>query len=142
MVAVDGTGGRVVYQKQYPGGAEPERFAPGERPVVLEVDGWRLGLALCRDTGIPPQAADTAALAIDVYLAAVLEHVDAAVPEDRALRIAREHGVWVVMASFAGSTGGGYGRAAGRSGIWAPDGRLVARAGSGVGEVAVAEIGG
>jgi predicted amidohydrolase len=106
------------------------------------VDGWRLGLAICKDTGVPQHAADTAALGMDAYLAAVLEHAeDAGVPEERAVRIAREHGVWVAVASFAGSTGGGYGRAAGGSGIWGPDGTVLARAGSRAGEVTTAWIG-
>jgi predicted amidohydrolase len=96
----------------------------------VEVDGWRIGLAVCKDTGIPQHAAETAALGIDVYAAGVLEHEeDAAVPEERARRIAAEHGVWVAIASFAGGTGGGYARAAGRSGIWSPASVPVARAG-------------
>jgi predicted amidohydrolase len=67
---------------------------------------------------------------MDAYVAGILEaEEDAAVVEDRAHRVATDHGVWVAIASFAGSTGGGYGRAAGRSGIWAPGGRAVVRAG-------------
>lgn len=142
LLAIDGSGVRVAYRKQYLGGDETARFAPGEGPGVLEVDGWRLGLAICKDTGVPQHPADTAALGMDAYLAAVLEHAeDAGVPEERAVRIAREHGVWVAVASFAGSTGGGYGRAAGGSGIWGPDGTVLARAGSRAGEVTTAWIG-
>jgi predicted amidohydrolase len=128
-LAVTGNGAEVAYHKMWLGGAEPDRFAPGERPAVLEVDGWRLGLAICKDTGVPRHAADTAALGMDVYVAAVLEAAeDAAVQDERACRVAADHGVWVVVASFAGSTGGGYERAAGRSAIWAPGGALLARA--------------
>ncbi|MFV2100942.1 hypothetical protein [Micromonospora sp. LOL_024] len=36
--------------------------------------------------------------------------------------------------SFAGSAGGGYSEAAGRSAIWAPDGSVLARAGTAPGE--------
>jgi hypothetical protein len=54
---------------------------------------------------------------------------DAAVPDERARRVAADHRVWVAIASFAGSTGGGYAKAAGRSGIWAPGGSVIARAG-------------
>ena len=86
------------------------------------------GLAICKDTGIPQHAADTAALGIDAYVAGVLESTDdVAVPETRARRIAADHHVWVATASFAGSTGGGYDQAAGCSGIWSPDGVEVAR---------------
>ena len=43
-----------------------------------------------------------------MYVAGVLESAeDTEVPAERARRIAGEHGVWVVMSSFAGPTGGG-----------------------------------
>jgi predicted amidohydrolase len=123
------------------GGAEPDRFGPGRTPAVIEVDGWRLGLAICKDTGIPQHAADTAALGIDAYVAGVLESEDdAAVTEERARRIANDHGVPVAVASFAGSTGGGYAEAAGRSGIWAADGVAIARAGPETGDIARATL--
>jgi predicted amidohydrolase len=141
MLAIDGTGVRVAYRKTWLGGVEATRFAPGGPPTVLVVDGWRLGLAICRDTGVPRHAADTAALGMDVYVAGVLEiEDDAAVPDRRAARIAAEHGVWVAVASFAGSTGGGFDRAAGRSSIRTPAGVVVARAGSEVGAIARATL--
>jgi predicted amidohydrolase len=142
MLAIDGTGARIVYRKVWLGGVEPVRFAPGIDPAVLEVDGWRLGLAICRDTGIPQHAADTAALGIDVYVAGMLESAeDAAILDMRARRVAADHGVWVAIASFAGSTGGGYGNAAGGSAIWTPDGVAIAQAGHGVGAIARATLG-
>ncbi len=141
MLAVDGTGARVAYRKVWLGGAEPGRFSAGDGPAVLEVDGWRLGLAICRDSGIPQHATDTAALGIDAYVAGMLESAeDAAIPEERARRVAADHGVWVAISSFAGSTGGGYDRAAGGSGIWAPDGSVVARAGAETGAIARATL--
>jgi predicted amidohydrolase len=137
VVRVDGDGVALAYRKMYLGGAEAERFTPGPGPAAVEVDGWRLGLAVCKDTGVPQQAAVTAALGVDAYLAGVLEHADdARVIDDRARHIAVGHGVWVAVASFAGSTGGGYGRAAGRSGVWGPDATPVVRAGPEVGAVA------
>ncbi len=142
LLAVQADGVRVAYRKMHLGGAEPDHFLPGPEPAVIEVDGWRLGLAICKDTGVPEHAAATAALGIDLYAAAVLEHEeDAHIPEERARRIAQEHGVWVAVASFAGATGGGYTRAAGRSGIWGPDGRVVSRAGSGVAAIVKAKLG-
>ena len=142
MLAIDGTGARVAYRKIFLGGDEPGHFAPGREPAVLEVDGWRLGLAICRDTGIPLHAADTAALGIDAYVAGMLESAtDADVLDSRARRVAADHGVWVAIASFAGSTGGGYAHAAGCSAIWAPDGAVLARAGPDVGAIARAVLG-
>lgn len=138
-LAVDADGVTVAYRKMFPGGAEPARFVPGERPAVLDVAGHRLGLGICRDLGVPEHAARTAALGIDVYAAGVLEHAeDAAVTDERARHVAAAHGVWVAVASFAGTTGGGYRTAAGRSGVWAPGGALVARAGPETGAVVTA----
>lgn len=138
MLAVDGTGVAVAYRKMWLGGAEPERFVPGAEPAVLDVDGWRLGLAICKDTGVHQQAADTVALGIDVYVAAVLED-DPAVPAERGARVAADHRVWVATASFAGSTGG-YEQAVGRSSVRRPDGVVLAEAGPEVGAMARATI--
>ncbi|GAA4706494.1 carbon-nitrogen hydrolase family protein [Pseudonocardia yuanmonensis] len=141
VLAVDGTGARTVYRKMCLGGAEPEHFTAGTEPAVVEVDGWRLGLAVCRDTGVPEHAARTAALGVDAYVAGAVDTPeDAAVQEERARRIGRDHGIPVVVASFAGPTGGGYARTAGRSGIWAADGTLLARCGPGPGETARAVL--
>ncbi len=141
VLAVDGSGATIAYRKMWLGGAEPGRFAPGGEPAVLDVEGWRLGLAVCKDTGVPQHASDTAALGIDAYVAGVLESTeDAAVPGERARRVANDHRVWVAIASFAGSTGGGYASAAGGSGIWAADGAVVAQAGPETGAIARATL--
>ncbi|MCU7730631.1 carbon-nitrogen hydrolase family protein [Actinoplanes sp. KI2] len=140
MLAVDGNGARVAYRKQYPHSSE-ERFLAGPAPEVLEVDGWRLGLAICRDTGVAEHVAQTAALGIDAYVAGVLDAPEGdAVVAERARRVAAEHGVWVAVSSFAGPTGGGYPESAGRSGIWTPEGRVAARAGRTPGELARATM--
>lgn len=60
MLAVDGTGATVAYHRMWLGTAESNRFSPGSKPAVLEIDGWRLGLAICKDIGIPQHASDTA----------------------------------------------------------------------------------
>jgi predicted amidohydrolase len=141
LLAVDGAGARVAYRKVNLAGHEPGHFRPGPAPAVLEVDGWRLGLALCKDTGVPAHQEQTAALGIDAYVAGVLDlAVDAPVQEQRAHRITAEHGVWVAMASFAGPTGHGYVDNAGRSGIWSPTGELMSRAGAEPGDFARATL--
>jgi predicted amidohydrolase len=141
-LAIDASGARVAYRKMWLGGAEPARFAPGPGPEVLDVDGWRLGLAVCRDTGVERHAADTAALGIDAYVAGVLEHDhDAHVIGERAVRIASAQRVPVAIASFAGGTGGGYSVTAGRSGVWSASGAELARAGREVGAVATTSLG-
>ncbi|GAA1284518.1 carbon-nitrogen hydrolase family protein [Saccharothrix xinjiangensis] len=142
VLEVSGSGARVAYRKVCLGPLEAVCFEPGPGPAVVEVDGVRLGLAVCRDTGVPRHAADTAALGVDAYVAGVLEHEeDGGVVDQRARRVAGDHGVWVATASFAGSTGEGFSRAAGGSGIWDPSGEPVATAGPGVGAVASAVLG-
>jgi predicted amidohydrolase len=140
LLAVDGHGATVAYRKVWLHGTEA-RFAPGRAPAVIDVDGWRLGLAICRDTGISRHAADTAALGIDAYVASVLDHAEqGSVQQERARRVITDHRVWVATASFAGSTGGGFVGAAGRSRIWDAGGRVVAEAGPEPGAVVSASM--
>jgi predicted amidohydrolase len=141
MLAVGGDGARVAYRKRNLGAAEAERFTPGPGPVVLEVDGWRLGLAICKDTGVERHAADAAALGMHAYVAGAVNHAaDADLQHERARRTAIRHGVWVAVASCAGATGEGYDPTAGRSGIYGPDGVAVAQAGTEPGEVVSATL--
>jgi predicted amidohydrolase len=123
-------GAEIAYRKSYLGGDEPARFAPGDGPVAIDVDGWRVGLGICKDTGVDQHIADTAALEPDLYVAGLVHQPEErAMQEERGLRIARACDAYVAFASFAGSTGGGFDHTAGVSSIWAPDGTLLARAG-------------
>ncbi|MEN3310185.1 MAG: hypothetical protein V7603_6387 [Micromonosporaceae bacterium] len=141
LLAVDGTGATVAYRKMWLGTAETTRFTPGGEPAVLDVDGWRLGLAICKDTGVPRHAADTAALGIDAYLAGTVKFAhESDLQDERARRVATGHRVWVAVASFAGPTGGGYTGTAGRSSIVTPDGAVLARAGTEPGATARATL--
>ena len=105
------------------------------------VEGGRLGLAICKDTGVPGHGSSPAARGSDAYGAGTVKPAEeAALQDERARRIATGHQVWVAVASFAGSTGGGYAHAAGRSGIWTPGGVAIARAGPGTGALAHATL--
>ena len=74
-------------------------------------------------------------------MAGVLESADdAAVQDERAHRVASGERVWVAIASFAGATGGGHDRAAGRSSIWTPHGEVLGRAGPEPGAILRATI--
>ena len=135
VLAFSQGGAAVAYRKMWLGDEEAVRFTPGPGPARITVDGWRLGLAVCKDTGVPAHAADTAALGVDAYLAGTVKRPgEAELQHERAARIAAGHGLWVAVASFAGPTGGGYGETAGRSGIWAPGGTLITGTGSPPGE--------
>jgi predicted amidohydrolase len=141
MLGVDIAGVRVVYRKTWLGGAEQLRFNPGAGPTVLEVDGWRLGLGICKDTGAAQHTAGTGALGVDAYLAGLVHRPEElAEQEARAVVIARACRAFVAFASFAGPTGDGFTETAGFSAIWSPEGRAVARAGPGVGDVARATL--
>jgi len=141
MLAIDGDGSSVAYRKLWVSTEESQRFDPGDRPAVLEIAGWRLGLAICRDTGIAQHWTDTAALGMDVYVGATLMTANERVElEDRACRIAAEHHVWIAFASFAGPTGSGYDNTAGCSGIWTSAGVLLNGVGDRTGEIARATL--
>ncbi len=141
MLRVHGGGADVAYLKTYLGGEEGTRFSPGDGAVALDIDGWRVGLGICKDTGVQQHIADTARLNIDLY-AAGLVHLpeELEVQEARAARIARACRSFVAFASFAGPTGGGFDRTAGVSSLWSADGTAIARAGAEPGEIVRAAL--
>jgi predicted amidohydrolase len=130
MLSMSSAGVDVDYRKSYLGGDEPARFAPGDGPVAIDLDGWRVGLGICKDTGVEQHIAETAALDVDLYVAG-LAHLpeELEMQDERGLRIARACRAYVAFASFAGPTGGGFDQTAGTSTIWAPDGTPLGRAG-------------
>ena len=141
-VAVTADGVQVAYRKAWPGGEEPNRSSPGPGAVVVQVDGWRLGLGICRDTGIADHIQATAALGVDVFAASLADAPeDMPVQRARAARIARTCQAHVAFASFAGPTGRGYEQTAGGSAIYSPAGEVLADCGSDSGEIARTGIG-
>lgn len=138
---VDADGVAVAYRKAFLGADELRRFTPGDGATAVEVDGWRLGLGICKDTGVEEHVRGIAALDVDAYLAGIVHRPEElAVQEARAAAIASTTDAYVVFASFAGPTGGGYDRTAGSSAIWSPEGTVLARAGVAAGELARATI--
>ncbi len=83
VLAIGGGGASVAYRKTWLGCAEPARFRPGDGSAVLEVDGWRLGLGVCKDTGATQHVARTAALGVDAYLGGLV-HLPQELPEQEA----------------------------------------------------------
>mgnify|MGYP000123760871 CR=1 FL=1 len=137
MVRVDGGGASVAYCKTFLGGGEDRYFRPGGGPRAIEVDGWRVGMGVCRDTGIDEHVRGTAGLGVDVYVCGVVDHeAELAEQQRRARNIAAVCHAPVVMASFAGPTGGGYIKTAGRSAIWSADAAVLAAADDGPGGIA------
>jgi predicted amidohydrolase len=137
---VDRRGVTLAYRKMWLHEPEPERFVAGDTPAVIAVQGWRLGLAICMDTGVPEHASRTAAVGMDAYVASALFSPAGAVQRDeRMARIAADHGVWIAAASYAGPSSH-YPETSGGSGIWSPDGSLVVQAGPETGAVATATL--
>jgi predicted amidohydrolase len=141
VLALSPAGAAVAYRKTWLGDAEAARFTPGEGPAALAVDGWRLGLGVCKDTGVAAHVEGTAALGVDAYVAGLVHRPEElAVQEARAVAIARACRAYVAFASFAGATGGGYDRTAGASAVWSPSGGVLAQAGARPGEIARATL--
>ena len=137
MLRIDGTGASIVYSKMYLGGEEPQHYRPGSSPAVLDVDGWRLGLAICKDNGTPEHVAATLSHGIDAYVAGVCEtEADRDVQPERARKVIDQHRVWVAYASFAGPTGGGFDSTAGRSTVRRPDISVAVQLGRNAGQAA------
>jgi predicted amidohydrolase len=137
MLRVDAKGASVVYRKSFLGGDEVTRFTAGPGATTVDVDGWRVGLGICKDTGVQQHIDDTAELEPDLYVAGLVHHDhELEEQEARAQRIAHACNAYVAFASFAGPTGGGYGSTAAESAIYSADGSALARAGTRVGALA------
>lgn len=113
----------------------------GTQPGLVVVDGWRVGIGVCKDTRTAPHLDATMSQAPDVYVAGLVHRTSGhAELEERALSIASRYRVPVVLASHAGWAGHGIGPTAGGSGVWDATGRLLARAGAAVGAVSLATL--
>ncbi|MBJ7329781.1 MAG: carbon-nitrogen hydrolase family protein [Solirubrobacteraceae bacterium] len=138
---IDGDGARIAYRKSFLGGEEVGRFAPGPGATALDVDGWRVGVGICKDTGVVEHVRDTAALGIDLYVAGIVHLPEELEEQERRARtIAAACGAPVALASFAGATGHGYDETAAESAVWSSDGVALARAGDQPGGLAVTRL--
>lgn len=138
---VDESGVSVAYRKTWLHGEEFTRFTPGSGPSTIDVDGWVIGLAICRDTGQSQHTAQMAAHDIDLYAAGVVDDpADVVECQARAFVISRALAAPVAIASFAGPTGGGFDQTAGHSAIFAADGTKLAEADGRAGSVVGAEL--
>lgn len=141
VLAVSSTGVTVAYRKMWLGEEEAGRFTAGPGPAVVTVGGWRLGLAVCRDTGVREHQLRTAALGVDAYLAGTAMLPQEQAEQDRrGSTIAAALGIPVALASFAGATGAGYHATAGCSAIWSSDGAVLTQLGEAPGLVGTAVL--
>lgn len=108
-------------------GQEKELFSPGQGAGLLELDGWRIALAICFDAAVPGHSADAAGDGADVYAVSALytqgqEHRLALHLGARAM----DNRIFGILANLGGMTG--IGPSCGLSGFWGPDGQLVKQA--------------
>lgn len=115
------------YAKRHLHGPESELFVAGSHHLVLEVDGWRLGLAICYDAAVPAHAEAVREGGADVYVVSALFTDGTEDRLDHQMTTAAKLGMWVVLAQFAGHTGG-YDTCGG-SGVWRPGGEVEVQVG-------------
>lgn len=118
-------GGGELYSKQHLHSGEESVFSAGTGGAPVDIGGERLGLAVCADFSLASHARKAAEAGATLYAASVLisgggyEH-DAGLLSG----YARTHGMSVLMANYAGVTGGW--TSGGRSALWDENGELVA----------------
>ncbi|MEV7775354.1 carbon-nitrogen hydrolase family protein [Kitasatospora sp. NPDC086791] len=134
-------GGFVTrYDKQHLFKAERDLYRPGTAGCTLELDGWRLGLGICYDSGFPEHARAAALDGCHAYLVGALFSVGHGHHESRVWFPARalDNTVYTVLANHIGRTGSWH--TCGGSAVWGPDGRLIAEASEDRREVVVVDL--
>ena len=129
-LVLDRTGGLAArYDKQHvTPGERAAGFASGPGGCTVTLDGWRLGLGICWDSGFPEHARAAALDGCHGYLVGAMfgegpgAHQRATVFPARAL----DNTCYVVLANH-NSPSGPY-RGCGGSAVWGPDGHLLADA--------------
>lgn len=125
ILAVGG-GVRAVYHKQHLCAGEQDHFVAGEDGTLLEIDDWKLGLAVCYDGCFPEHARAAADAGADVYVAPMAYYTGGEHRRDVYYRArALDNGFFVVTSGFVGDCGGASFN--GGSAIYEPEGRVLAR---------------
>ncbi|MCK3827612.1 MULTISPECIES: carbon-nitrogen hydrolase family protein [unclassified Pseudomonas] len=128
-------GSLAVYTKQHLHPGEDVAFAAGQGGEALQWGNDRIALAVCADFSHASHPRHAAQAGANVYAAGVLISEGGYAKDSALLQgYAAEHRLLVLMANHGGPSGGW--TCAGRSAIWAADGRLLAAV-PGVGEALV-----
>ncbi|MEU3061014.1 carbon-nitrogen hydrolase family protein [Streptomyces subrutilus] len=130
----------TTYAKQHLRGQEREVFAAGDRPGRFALGGLRFSLGICYDNHVARVPGAGAAAGCAVHLASSLYGTDEGVAQRVAVHpgIARDHGMYVVLANHVGPAGPWTG--CGGAAVWAPDGRVLAEADGHTPSLAVADV--
>jgi 5-aminopentanamidase len=120
-------------------GEEGQVLEPGQGPLLLDVDGWKIALAICFDAAHPAHSGAAAAAGADVYA------VSALYTEEEGHRLglhlgarAMDNRMYGVLANLGGRTP--LGPSCGLSGFWGPDGLVMQQARSAGTEVVTAVL--
>ncbi|WP_253469221.1 carbon-nitrogen hydrolase family protein [Paenarthrobacter sp. A20] len=137
IIGPDGTVKAVF--KTHLHGAERELFVRGSGPGIVDIDGWRVALAVCADAAYPTHAGAAAEAKADVYA------VSALYSSGDELRLglhmgarSMDHRIFGLLANLGGQTP--LGASCGLSGAWGPDGAALAQAAGTGTEVAVVAL--
>ena len=116
------------YHKQYLYKSEAEIYRAGMRGCMLELDGWRLALGVCYDSGFPEHARLAAVNGAHAYLVSGLFSVKSGYHQSRIWLPARafDNTLYVLLSNHIGTTGGW--DTCGASAIWSPYGDVIAEA--------------
>jgi 5-aminopentanamidase len=116
------------YHKQYLYSSETAIYRPGTQACMLELDGWRLALGICYDSGFPEHARQAALNGAHAYLVSALFSAKTGFHQSRIWFPARafDNTFYVLLSNHVGTTGGW--ATCGASAIWSPYGDVVAQA--------------
>ncbi|MBW5484105.1 carbon-nitrogen hydrolase family protein [Streptomyces bambusae] len=130
----------TAYAKQHLYGQEADHFGAGGEDGRFELGGLRFCLAVCYDNHFPDLAGRGAADGCRVHLASSLHGTGGGMRERATTYpgIARDHGMYVVLANHVGPAGPWTG--CGGAAVWAPGGALLAEADDRTPSVAVADV--
>ncbi|MER8187866.1 carbon-nitrogen hydrolase family protein [Kitasatospora sp. NPDC094015] len=129
------------YDKQHVTPAERAAgFTPGSRGCTVELDGWRLGLGICWDSGFPEHARAAALDGCHAYLVGAMFGRGAGARQLATVFPARalDNTGYVLLANHNGPSGPYHG--CGGSAVWNPDGTVLAQAGPADAALAVARL--
>ncbi|RKE38100.1 putative amidohydrolase [Paraburkholderia sp. BL23I1N1] len=116
------------YHKQHLYSSEMEIYRPGTQGCMLEIDGWRLALGVCYDSGFPEHARRAAMNGAHAYLVSALFSLKTGFHQSRIWFPARafDNTLYVLLSNHVGTTGGW--ETCGASAIWGPYGDVIEEA--------------
>ncbi|PRX36622.1 putative amidohydrolase [Paraburkholderia sp. BL18I3N2] len=116
------------YHKQYLYSSETKVYRPGTQGRILELDGWRLALGVCYDSGFAEHARHAAVNGAHAYLVSALFSVQTGYHQSRIWFPARafDNTMYALLSNHVGTTGGW--ATCGASAIWSPSGDVIAEA--------------